>query len=106
MDSLFLDKKECSMCSLYYTPDHQSICLPEGFSTSRNNEEFLKSKLVSSVLSSVDNIEAGDWENIGGGVTGNVSIVLPEWNTLSSSSSFTGSKRDYVLIDEGWAELS
>lgn len=67
---------------------------PESLGTSRDDKELLEGKLVSSVLSSVDNIETGDGKDIGGGVASNVSVVLPEWDALGGSSGLGGGKRD------------
>ena len=64
----------------------------ESFSTSGDNKELLESKFVSSVLSSVDDIEARDRKSLGDGVFGNVGIVLPKRNALDTGSSFGGSK--------------
>ena len=71
---------------------------PECFYSSRNNEELLEGKLVTSMLSSVDNIEAGYWKDIGGGVAGNIGIVLPKGNTTGYCSCLTGSKRNCIII--------
>jgi len=46
------------------------------------------------MLSSIDNIEAGNGENVGGGISSNVSVMLPKWNSLSSSSCLAGSQGD------------
>jgi hypothetical protein len=55
----------------------------------------LEGKLVSSVLSSIDNIKARNREDIRSGVASNVSVVLPEWNASGSSSGLGGGKREY-----------
>jgi hypothetical protein len=47
---------------------------------------------------SIDDIEARYRENIRSGVSGNVGVVLPKWNTLGSGPGFTGGKRNYVWI--------
>ena len=47
------------------------------------------------MLSSVDNIEAWDWKSLWDWVAGNFGVVLPEWNSLGSSTGLGGSKRDY-----------
>jgi len=54
----------------------------------------LESELVSSVLSPVDNVEARNRKGIRGRVSSNISVVLPEGNTLGSSSSLGSSKRN------------
>jgi len=46
------------------------------------------------VLSTIDNIEAWNRENIRGGVSSNIGVVLPERNSLGSGSGLTGSKRN------------
>ena len=46
------------------------------------------------MLSSVDNIEAGNREYIGGGVSGNIGIMLPEGDTPCNGTGLTGGKRD------------
>jgi len=70
----------------------------ECFGTGGDDEEFLEGKLVTSMLSSVDNIEAGYWKDIGGGVAGNIGIVLPKGNTTGYCSCLTGSKRNCIII--------
>lgn len=58
------------------------------------------------MLSSVDNIEAWNGKNIGGGVSSNVSIMLPKRNSLGGGSGLTGSEGDWGLIEmrdkSGW----
>mmetsp|Transcript_4569 Transcript_4569/g.6952 ORF Transcript_4569/g.6952 Transcript_4569/m.6952 type:complete len:225 (-) Transcript_4569:418-1092(-) len=68
--------------------------LGEVLGSSGDDEELLECKLVSGVLSSIDDVEAWNWEGIRGGVAGNVGVVLPEGNSLGSSSGLGGGKRN------------
>jgi hypothetical protein len=72
----------------------ENLFLPESFSTSGDDEKFLESQLVSGVFSSIDNIEAGNRESIRSGVSSNVGIMLPERNSLRSSSGLGSSEGD------------
>jgi hypothetical protein len=54
----------------------------------------LECKLVSSVLSTIDNIEAWNREDIRGRVSSDIGVVLPERNTPGSGSGLTGGKRN------------
>ena len=63
--------------------------------TGGNDKEFLKGKLVTSVFSAVNDIEAGNRKSVGDGVSGNVGVVLPKRNTLRRGTGLTGSQRDY-----------
>jgi hypothetical protein len=47
----------------------------------------LEGKLISGMLSSVDDIEARDWKSLRDWVSGNFSIVLPERDALGRSTS-------------------
>ena len=62
------------------------------FGTGWNDEKLLERELVTSMLTSVDDIEARDRKSLWGRVAGNVGIVLPERNISGTSSSFGGSK--------------
>jgi hypothetical protein len=46
------------------------------------------------MLSAIDDIEARNRKDVGVWVSSDIGIVLPERNTPSSSSSFTGGKGD------------
>jgi len=59
-----------------------------------DNEELLECKPVSSMISSIDHIEARNREDIWGGVTSNISVMFPKRYTPSCCTSFTGSKRN------------
>lgn len=52
-----------------------------------NDEEFLERQLVSGVLTTVDNVEAWNGQSFRNGVSGNIGIMLPQWNTLGRSTS-------------------
>ena len=77
------------------------LILPESLGTSGDDEEFLECKPVSGMLSSVDHIEAGDGKNIGGGVSGDVGVVLPERNSPGGGTGLTGGKRNCNLFKVG-----
>mmetsp|Transcript_48245 Transcript_48245/g.145814 ORF Transcript_48245/g.145814 Transcript_48245/m.145814 type:complete len:391 (+) Transcript_48245:949-2121(+) len=67
--------------------------LGESAGTGGDDEELLESELVASVLTTIDHIEARNRQSLGGGVSSNISIVLPEGDTLRGSSGLGGSKR-------------
>jgi hypothetical protein len=48
------------------------------------------------VLSSVDNIEARDWESFRNGVSRNLSIVLPKRNALGGGTGLGGGEGDLI----------
>ena len=60
--------------------------LSESLGTGGNDEELLERKLVTGVLSTVNDIEAGDREGVGGGVASNVGVMLPQGDTLGGST--------------------
>jgi hypothetical protein len=55
----------------------------------------LEWKLVTSVLSTIDDIEAWNRKRFWDWVASKISVVLPERNSLDTSSSLGGSKGDY-----------
>mmetsp|Transcript_9809 Transcript_9809/g.18797 ORF Transcript_9809/g.18797 Transcript_9809/m.18797 type:complete len:327 (+) Transcript_9809:301-1281(+) len=63
-------------------------------SSSRNHKEFLEWKLVTGVLATVDDIEAGHGESVRNRVSSDFGVVLPERNSLGSGTSLTGRQRD------------
>lgn len=72
------------------------ICnnLREVLGTGGDDEELLEGKLVAGVLTTVDDVEAGDGESVRGGVAGNVGVVLPEGNALSGGAGLGRSEGD------------
>ena len=59
--------------------------LGEGASTGRKEHELLESKGITSVFTTVDNVESGARENVRRLDTGELSNVLVEWDTLTIS---------------------
>jgi len=49
----------------------------EGLSPSWDDEELLECKFISSMLSSIDDVETGNGEGVRSGVSCKVSIMLP-----------------------------
>jgi hypothetical protein len=49
----------------------------------------LEGELVTSVFTSVDNVEARNGERLRYRISGNISVVLPERNSSRSGTSFT-----------------
>jgi hypothetical protein len=64
----------------------------ERFGTGRDDEEFLEGEYVSSVFSTIDDIEARNGEGFGNWVPSNLGIMLPEWNGSRRRSSLSNSE--------------
>lgn len=63
-------------------------------SSSRNDKELLEGKLVTSVLTTVDHVEARNGERVRDRVAGDFGIVLPERNAASSGTGLASGKGD------------
>jgi hypothetical protein len=66
----------------------------EAGSSCGDDKEFLKWKLVASMFSTIDDVEARNWKGLWDWVSGNLGIVLPKRNSLDTSSSLGSGKRD------------
>ena len=78
---------------VHFTSDLHS--LREGCSTSGNDKVFLEGKLVTSVRSTVDDIEAGDGHGeFFVGVSGKVGVVFVKWNLFGSGTGLGNRQTD------------
>ena len=50
------------------------------------------------MLTTVDDVEAGDGESVRGGVAGNVGVVLPEGNALGGGAGLGGGEGDCMRL--------
>ena len=66
--------------------DFHSLC--ESRSSNREQHELLEGQLVSSMRTTVDDVECGGRKNVGWLDTSKLGQVLVKWDTLFSSGSF------------------
>ena len=66
----------------------------EVLSTGGDDEELLKGELVASVLTAVDDVEAGNGEGVGIGVAGDVGVMLPQGDGLGGGTGLGRGERD------------
>ena len=64
----------------------------ECLGTGGDDKKLLEGKLVSGVLSSVDDVEARNRESLRDGVSSHIGVVLPQRDALGSSTSLGGGK--------------
>jgi hypothetical protein len=64
----------------------------ESFGTRRNDKELLECKLVAGMLSSVDDIEARHRKSVRVWVSGEISVVLEERDSLTRGTGLAGSQ--------------
>lgn len=61
------------------------------------------------MLTTVDDVEAGDGESVRGGVAGDVGVVLPEGNALGGGAGLGGGEGDCMRLrreeEQGWFDL-
>jgi hypothetical protein len=72
--------------------------LRESFGTSGDDKELLESKLVAGMLSSINYIEARHWKSIRVGVSGEISVVLKERDSLTRGTGLADSQGNYSMI--------
>ena len=63
-------------------------------SSGGDDEELLKGELVASVLTAVDDVEAGNGEGVGIGVAGDVGVMLPQGDGLGGGTGLGRGERD------------
>ena len=68
--------------------------------TGWNNKKLLEREFVTSVFTTINNIEARNGEGLWDWVTGNIGVVLPERNSTCTGSSLGSSKGNCKMFGQ------